>query len=83
MFVVIFIYAFSGIVEAGSLGLWIALILTRGVFNTEDSMLANEGEPFYLKIAALAVCGMYVLFNLVGCILYCAVTRFDRKYAVW
>ena len=78
MFAPLFMYSFMGLAEIGVLGLWIGLIYTREIETDEESKLGD-----YLKLAATILCFVYVCFNILGFVLYLAITRNDRKYRVW
>lgn len=75
MFTPLFIYAFAGMAECGSLALWLALIYVRGINPNQSG--------FYLKFTATALIVIYVFFNLVGFVLHLKVTRRDRKFITW
>lgn len=75
MFAPLFIYSFMGIAEVGLLALWIALIYTRGISETKLGT--------YLKLAATALCIIYLGMNLLGFFLYLKIIRSDNKFRVW
>ncbi len=75
MFAPLFIYSFVGIAECGVIALWIGLIYLRGINTSQTGTV--------LKIAATALAGIYVLFNIIGFIFYLKVTKNDKKFRTW
>lgn len=75
MFTPLFIYAFAGISEFGSLLLWIVLIYIRGINNYQTGTI--------LKLVASIVGLIYIAFNVLGFLLYMLITRNDRKFITW